>query len=247
LQRIGKSAFAYSSLKIIEIPASVEIVCQYCFDKCKSLTTVTFESNSKLQRIEESTFQQSCLTELFLPNSIHFLSGSAFASAFLNSISFWPGQCEFQVSEMFIEDIADRSLIRYFGRSTAIVIKSRIEIVSESCFSNCTSHTTVTFESNSKLHRIEESAFAESSLKITTIPASVEVVCKSCFYYCKSLASVTFESNSKLHRIAESAFHASGLITIQIPASVELRGKGQSTEVWNVLSKFERAFESGSS
>jgi hypothetical protein len=28
-----------------QIPASVEVVCQSCFSKCKSLASVTFESN----------------------------------------------------------------------------------------------------------------------------------------------------------------------------------------------------------
>jgi hypothetical protein len=34
-------------LKTSEIPASVEVVCKSCSYKCTSLTTVTFESNSK--------------------------------------------------------------------------------------------------------------------------------------------------------------------------------------------------------
>jgi hypothetical protein len=114
--------------------------------------------------------------KLLLPNPIHFLSGVAFVSSSLNLISFWPGQSEFQVSEMLIEDIAGRSLIRSFGRSTAVVIKSRIEIISESCFSNCTSLTSVTFESNLKLQRISESAIEKSGLITIQIPASVEIV-----------------------------------------------------------------------
>jgi hypothetical protein len=224
-------------------PASVEVVCKSCFVICISLTTVTFESNSKLHRIEESAFQQSGVTELFLPNSIHFLSGSAFAGASLNSISFWPGQCEFQVSEMVIEDIADRSLIRYFGRSTVVVIKSRIEIVSESCFSNCTSLTTVTFESNSKLRRIESFPFRVSGLTTIEIPASVEVMCKYCFDKYKSLTIVTFESNSKLHQIEESAFAESGLKIIEIPVSVEAVCKSYFSKCTSLATV---AFESNS-
>jgi hypothetical protein len=115
LKQIEESAFAESDLRTIQIPASIEVVCNSCFVNCKSLTSVAFESNSKLQRIEESAFQGSGLTALFLPNSIHFLSGSTFASSSLNSISFWPGRCEFQVHEMFIEDIAGRSLIHYLA------------------------------------------------------------------------------------------------------------------------------------
>jgi hypothetical protein len=72
------------------------------------------------------------------------------------------------------------------------------------------------------LHRIEESAFAESDLKTIEIPASLEVVGKSCLSKCKSLTSVTVESNSKLQRIEESSLAESDLKTIDIPSSVEV-------------------------
>jgi hypothetical protein len=140
LQRIEEYAFIESGLRIIQVPASVEVLCKCCFAYCESLTSVTFASNSQLQRIEEFAFQYSGLTDLLLPNSIHFLSGSAIAVSSLNTVSFWPGQCKFQVHEMFIEDITGRSVVRYFGRSNAVVIESRIEILCEFCFSNCIPH-----------------------------------------------------------------------------------------------------------
>jgi hypothetical protein len=94
----------------------------------------------------------------------------------LDSISSWPGRCEFQVHDMFMEDINDHCIIRYFGSSTTVAIESRIEIVSEWCFANCTSLTSVTFDPNSKLRRIDESALAESDLRTIDITASVESI-----------------------------------------------------------------------
>jgi hypothetical protein len=82
-------------------------------------------------------------------------------------------------------------------------IPSSISRLIKDCFSRCTSLTSVTFESNSKLQRIEESAFAQSGLTTIEVPASVEVLCKLCFSYCWSLTSVTFELNSKLQRFEE--------------------------------------------
>jgi hypothetical protein len=96
--------------------------------------------------LNKSVFAGSRLTGLLLPTSIHLLSGSAFLNLSLASIVFWPGRCEFQVHEMFIEDVARRSLIRSFGSSTAVVVESRIDIMREWCFSNCTSLTSVTFD-----------------------------------------------------------------------------------------------------
>jgi hypothetical protein len=182
------------------------MICKECFSHCKSLVSVTFECDSKLQRIEESAFKWNGLTELLLPNSLQFLSGSAIDVRSLYTISFWPGPCEFQVHEMLIEDMAGRSVIRYFGRSSAIVIESKINILCAFCFRSCESLLSVTFECDSTLQRIEECAFALSGLTTIHIPSSVEMLCKRCFWYCESLVSVTFEPDSKLREVAGDSF-----------------------------------------
>jgi hypothetical protein len=63
----------------------------------------------------------------------------------------------------------------------------------------------VTFESGSRLERIEEHAFEGSKLKSIVVPSSV-VVGKSAFKGCWSLEWVTFENGSRLKRIEESAY-----------------------------------------
>jgi hypothetical protein len=106
--------------------------------------------------------------------------------------------------------------------STRVWISSSISRLTQDCFANRKSLKSLIFELNSKLHRIEESAFLWSRLTTIQVPASVEVLCKSCFSNCQSLTSVTFELNSKLQQIEECAFARSGLTTIQVPASVEV-------------------------
>jgi hypothetical protein len=57
----------------------------------------------------------------------------------------------------------------------------------------------VTFESGSKLSRIEACAFWRcSALSYIRIPSSVEILCVSCFCECSSLSTVTFELGSQL-------------------------------------------------
>jgi hypothetical protein len=80
----------------------------------------------------------------------------------------------------------------------------------------------IIFENDSKLIRIDESAFSHSGLKSIIIPSSVEILCQSCFRYCRSLESIIFENDSKLIRIGELAFSESGLKSIIIPSSVEI-------------------------
>jgi hypothetical protein len=222
LRRIEDAAFAWNGLTEFLVPASVEVLCNCCFLSCTSLKSITFELGSKLQRIEGAAFRGTSLTELSIPNSIQFLSGLAIVGLHLDPISFWSGPCEFQVYEMFIEDITGRSIICYIGQSDKVLIESRIEILIKFSFAYCNSLSTVIFESNSKLQRIEEAAFAWSELKSIIIPASVEMLGKNCFFDCGSLTSVTFEPNSKVQQIEEYTFARTGLTGIIIPASVEI-------------------------
>jgi hypothetical protein len=54
----------------------------------------------------------------------------------------------------------------------------------------------ISFESNSRLIRIESDAFSFSSLQSIEIPRNVEILGSSCFSDCNSLSSISFESNS---------------------------------------------------
>jgi hypothetical protein len=85
----------------------------------------------------------------------------------------------------------------------------------------------LTFEADSKLARIGDSAFRHcSSLKLVCFPGSLEVICKACFEHCTALSSLSFDSDSHLTRIGEHAFrYCSSLRTICFPSSVEVIGE----------------------
>jgi hypothetical protein len=101
-------------------------------------------------------------------------------------------------------------------------------MLGSSCFSYCKSLSSISFESNSRLTRIESSAFSPSSLQSILIPSNVEILGSKCFSSCESLSSITFESNShltpnaRLKIIPKKAFSGSGLISIVIPATVQI-------------------------
>jgi hypothetical protein len=101
----------------------------------------------------------------------------------------------------------------------------------------------VTFERDSQLERIEESAFDESRLKWIVIPSSVAVLGKRSFCGCKSLESVTFEGGSRFGRIKRLTFPGSGLKSILIPSSVAVLGTSSFLECKSLEST---TFESGS-
>jgi hypothetical protein len=81
----------------------------------------------------------------------------------------------------------------------------------------------LTFESGSKLHRIEKGAFSAcSSLQSITIPGSVQIVEQFCFSDCASLSSISFDPGSRLQRIEVEAFsNCTSLQSVFIPAALE--------------------------
>jgi hypothetical protein len=70
---------------------------------------------------------------------------------------------------------------------------SSVDAIGKFCFWGCKSLCEVTFETGSKLERIEKQAFSWTRLKKMTIPSSVEVSGEDCFSSCGSLCEVTFE------------------------------------------------------
>jgi uncharacterized protein YuzB (UPF0349 family) len=202
------------------IPSSVKIVGSKCFSYCKSLSSITFESNSHLTRIESEAFSHSSLQSIVIPRNVRFIDGSAFIGVILLSISIESGNNLFVMANEFLLDIIHHKLIHNFSTSSTIEIANNVEILGSKCFSYCQSLSSITFESNSHLTRIESSAFSGSSLASIMIPNSVEILGSRCFSYCKSLSSITFESNSRLTRIESSAFSFSSLQSLVIPSTI---------------------------
>jgi hypothetical protein len=180
------------------IPSSVEILCSSCFQNCQSLSSISFEPNSRLIRIESSAFLFSSLQSIIIPRNAQFIDGSAFCNVELSSITIENGNTTFVIEQDLLIDIIWHKLIRSFSRSSTVHIPSHIEILGSNCFSYCHSLSSISFESNSQLTRIESNAFSVSSLQSIVIPSSVEILCSECFSFCESLSSISFESNSQL-------------------------------------------------
>jgi hypothetical protein len=180
-----------------------------------------FESNSRLTRIESEAFCGPSIQSISIPQNVQFIDGSAFIGVKLSLTSIETGNTIFVIEENFLIDVLHHKLIRNFSKSLEIEIARTIEILGSHCFSECKSLSSITFESNSRLTRIESKAFYGSSLQSILIPKNVEILGSSCFSNCQSLSSITFESDSHLTRIESKAFSFSSFQSIVIPRNVE--------------------------
>jgi hypothetical protein len=74
--RIESNAFSYSSLQSIVIPSNVEILGSSCFRECELLLSISFESNSRLKRIESQAFY-GCHLSIVIPSTVVFVAYNA--------------------------------------------------------------------------------------------------------------------------------------------------------------------------
>jgi hypothetical protein len=201
------------------IPSSVEILGSSCFQECKSLSSISFESNSRLLRIGSNAFAYSSLQSIVIPSQVQSIDGSAFCGVnLLNCLS----ECDnprFIFDQTFLLNVIDHRLIRNLSGLSHITIPCDIEILGSSCFASCRSLSSISFESNSRLMRIESNAFSHSSLQSIVIPSNVEILASSCFYKCESFSSISFESNSRLRRIESQACYGCHF-SIVLPSTV---------------------------
>jgi hypothetical protein len=224
LERIEECAFYDNGLKSILIPSSVVVLGKQSFRFCKSLESVAFESGSRLERIEEYAFYDNGLKSTEIPPNVAFIGSYAFYTQNLRSVWVSPANQHLRIRESFLEDICGSTVYRYFGCCRSIVIPSSVVVLGEGSFSGHKSLESVTFESGSRLERIEERAFCGSGLRSILIPSSVVFLGLQSLSECKSLESVIFESGSRLERIEERAFSGSALESIEIPPNVAFIG-----------------------
>jgi hypothetical protein len=102
-------AAAYSITRMIEILGS------FCFSDCKSLSSISFESNSLLQRFESFAFCGSSLTSIFIPRTVEIVDGLAFSGCERLSISTEEGREHLVVEGHLLQNFDRSILIRYFG------------------------------------------------------------------------------------------------------------------------------------
>jgi hypothetical protein len=207
------------------IPADVCEIGKKCFSYCRSLCEVTFETGSKLQRIERSAFYGNGLKKITIPSSVELIGESGFFSCkSLCEITFEAGSR--------LKEIGDGA---FSGTSLPkIEIPSKCEVLTSTSLRGVKS---VTISRENPFLAIEGSMIVSPDRKRLIrykysgrkcrvfIKKEIEVIGKECFSYCGWFCEVIFETGSRLQRIEQSAFYKTYLGKMTIPSSVEVIGK----------------------
>lgn len=83
--KIGSRAFAYSSVKLIKIPDTVEIIEEFAFYRCVNLNNITF--GKSVISIGESAFADcGNFEQIIFPDSLFKISSKAFENTSINKI-----------------------------------------------------------------------------------------------------------------------------------------------------------------
>jgi hypothetical protein len=186
-----------------------------CFCHCPTVSSVIFESGSRLSRIKSFTFYNcSSLSSICIPSTIEMISSSAFSDC--KSLATVTFESSSQLSRLGYRAFA------FCTSLSSISIPSSVTTILPGCFILCLLRS-VTLESASQLFFIDHNAFCNCALLSSIfIPSSVHRICRQCFAFCTSLATVKFDSRSGLLFIGDSAFEGcSSLASIWIPSSVE--------------------------
>lgn len=211
---IGAYAFSETSIKSVDIPASVEEIGEGAF-KTISVSDpnrgkTLFPPDSKLKRIGRTAFCDSMICSIDIPASVEFIGAFAFRGKLLVSVTF-----------------ARDSIIKKIGRCSfcqtsisEVTIPASVEVIKHGAFSDCPLRN-VTFAKESNLKKIGKNSFSNTNIKEIEIPESVEVIRSKAFEHCLSLESITFAKHIKLKRIEKFTFHLTKIEKIEIP-SVEI-------------------------
>lgn len=164
---------------IANIPSSVTIIGQLCFEQCESLTTINIPSG--VTNIGVGAFAQcKSLTGITIPNSVTEIGAAAFKS------------CRSLSSATLSENITiiEDETFRYCEKLTGITIPNSVTSIGGDAFENCYNLSSVTIPNS--VTEIGGGAFRKCTvLTSVTIGSSVTEIGSYAFSDCISLEGIT--------------------------------------------------------
>jgi hypothetical protein len=214
------------SLFSICVPSTVVSIGLACFQYCRALSLVAFESGSQLSLIGPRVFYDCrSLKSIYVSSGVRTLGEcSFFECAHLACVAF---DYHSQLSRI------DAWTFSHCAQLRSICLPAGLEHVGHSALP-WQSLECLRFETGNRHFSVSESAFLVyegisivgpvGAVTELAIESDIEELCDRCFAYQSSLSSVSFAPNSRLRRIGDFAFAYSSLSSIVIPSRVEMIG-----------------------
>lgn len=265
---IGKYAFyngsGETSVKSVEIPATVTSIGKNAFTDLSSLNSVTFAKNSQLKTIGDNAFDSTSISSISLPASLKTIGEAAFTKCrYLSSVTMQEGVAEIGASafssDRFLSSITLPASLTTLGsgvfdgcsylKSITVTEGSKTYSSNDGVLFNADQTTLLqypaakdaTYTVPDSVTAIGDYAFANNT-KITDVvlPDGVKSIGKYAFSKATNLKSL--ELGNSLETIGTLAFwNCSKLEKLTIPATVTSIG---STAFYNCYdTKFERKLQ----
>lgn len=189
-----KLIVAERDIESVTIDSKCEIITNYAFNT-HTLKSVDFPRDSHLQEISFSSFYNSRIEKLNIPDSVDLIDYGAFA------------KCN-QLIESNIPKslkLLDYFIFAYTNLRKIIIPKNVTQILYGS-FMGCHQLNEVVFENDSHLIEIDDYAFSCTDLSTIRIPKTVEMIGSYSFANCRNLSSIQFEDISNIKSVGTHTF-----------------------------------------
>ena len=170
LSTISGFAFYLTGLRSIQIPANIQSIGGSAFAATGSLTSVTFESGSKLAVIGGGAFLDSSIENIEIPQSVVSIGDKAFAK-FMNV---------------------------YALKEVAFEENSRLQSIGNNAFEKNVALSAIVLPEN--LRTIGAYAFMNTGLVTVEIPASVTTLGVGAFASCHSLTAIEVAEGNTVYQ-----------------------------------------------
>ena len=188
---------------------SIEKILRFSFKNSKTIKSIQFPSNSKIQTIEKESFAYSTLEKINIPSSLSNLEeGWCKSTSKLTKITIMPNNESYQyIDNKMVIGKDDKKSDNY---DVLIFVRRDIEEI-----------TIPTF-----IKRIASYALSETRIQKVSIPPHITKICEGAFYHCEQLYQVEIPPDSELETIEREAFSETSIETISIPATVTCLKEG---------------------
>jgi hypothetical protein len=168
------------------VDRETEVISNGAFAVCGCLSKIEFESNSRLCRIDGQAFSRCVrIISIWIPSFVDSIDGSGFCGSNIREVTIAGDNCHFRFTGQYFLRFDGTQLICSFVSGDLVRIDREIAVIGKREVARTMSVSVVTFESGSRLRRIEAFAFSHCcTLKSIWVPSFVETIDGSAFCRC---------------------------------------------------------------